>query len=89
MGALIATAAPLMRRAGVTTNDGKGGRKSSGRTNDLTWLPHDHSLAVWRVVQRISELVAIPSEHAEKLQVQLILGVKSNMYQYYTEFTDY
>jgi hypothetical protein len=66
---VVETAQPLMRRAGVTTDDGKGGRPSTGRTNDLCWIKHDHSLAIWNVVQRIAEIVGIPSEHAEKLQV--------------------
>eukprot|EP01052_Picozoa_sp_SAG31_P051018 SAG31_NODE_11917_length_986_cov_1.414882_1_plen_75_part_10 len=58
-----------MSRAGVTTDDGKGGRQSAGRTNDSAWLPHDATPLVWQVVQRISELVGLPSEHSEDLQV--------------------
>jgi hypothetical protein len=40
---IIRLAKPRMSRAGVTTDDGKGGRQSTGRTNDSTWLPHDSS----------------------------------------------
>ena len=40
---IIRLAAPKMTRAGVTTDDGKGGRQSAGRTNDSCWLPHDTS----------------------------------------------
>ena len=50
---IIATAEPRMRRAGVTTNDGKGGRPSSGRTNDLTWMAHDHCLPVPRTTRHL------------------------------------
>ena len=67
--AVIALAQPKMSRAGVTTDDGRGGRQSSGRTNDSTWLPHDCSPTMWKVVQRISDLVGIPSENAEDVQV--------------------
>ena len=40
---IIRLAKPRMSRAGVTTDDGKGGRQSNGRTNDSCWLPHDSS----------------------------------------------
>ena len=39
---VIESALPQMRRAGVTADDG-GSRTSQGRSNDLTWLPHDHA----------------------------------------------
>jgi hypothetical protein len=67
--AIIETANPVMRRAGVTTDDGKGGRKSTGRTNDLAWLPHDENPIVATVVQRVADLIGLPAENAEKLQV--------------------
>ena len=40
--AVIDAALPQMRRAGVTADNG-GSRHSQGRSNDLTWLPHDHT----------------------------------------------
>ena len=38
---VIDAALPQMRRAGVTADNG-GSRTSAGRSNDLTWLQHDH-----------------------------------------------
>ena len=67
--AIVATAAPIMRRAGVTTDDGKSGRRSEGRTNDLAWLRHDENETVTRVVQRVADMIGLPAENAEKLQV--------------------
>lgn len=67
--AIIATAAPIMRRAGVTTDDGKSGRRSEGRTNDLAWLRHDENETISAVVGRVANLVGLPMENAEKLQV--------------------
>ena len=67
--AIIATAAPIMRRAGVTTDDGKSGRRSEGRTNDLAWLRHDENETISAVVERVANLVGLPVENAEKLQV--------------------
>ena len=40
---IIRLAKPQMSRAGVTKDDGTGGRQVSGRTNDSCWLPHDTS----------------------------------------------
>jgi prolyl 4-hydroxylase len=67
--AIISTAAPIMRRAGVTTDDGKSGRRSEGRTNDLAWLRHDENEVISAVVERVANLIGLPSENAEKLQV--------------------
>ena len=67
---IIETADPVMRRAGVTTNDGKGGRKSNGRTNDLAWLPHTENPTVQKVVQRVADLVGLPAENAELVEAQ-------------------
>jgi hypothetical protein len=39
---VINAALPQMRRAAVTADNG-GSRTSQGRSNDLTWLPHDHT----------------------------------------------
>ena len=58
-----------MTRAGVTTDEGKGGRQSTGRTNDSTWLQHDATPIVWSIVKKLSALVGISSEQAEDVQV--------------------
>ena len=58
-----------MRRAGVTTDDGKSGRRSEGRTNDLAWLRHDENETIALVVERVANLIGLPPENAEKLQV--------------------
>eukprot|EP01044_Picomonas_judraskeda_P010059 COSAG03_NODE_1270_length_4382_cov_7.711347_2_plen_173_part_00 len=76
---IIETAAPKLRRAGVTTEQGTGGRQSAGRTNSLAWLPHDTTSVVHRVVSKIASLVGIPLENAESLQViRYELGQKYN-----------
>jgi prolyl 4-hydroxylase len=67
--AIIDTATPIMRRAGVTTDDGKSGRRSEGRTNDLAWLRHDENETIQAVVERVANLIGLPAENAEKLQV--------------------
>ena len=51
---IIRLAKPRMSRAGVTTDDGKGGRQSSGRTNDSCWLPHDTSPQVRQLTANCS-----------------------------------
>lgn len=66
---VIDLAAPRMSRAGVTTDDGKSGRQSTGRTNDSTWLPHDASPRLYEIVQRVSALVGLPAECCEDVQV--------------------
>ena len=51
---------------------GLGGVKkasSQRRSNTLHWMPHDDSLEIWALVQRIAAIVGIPSTHAERLQV--------------------
>jgi hypothetical protein len=66
---LIEHARPKMKRAGVTTDQGTGGRPSQGRTNDSCWLRHDATPQVWSIVQKIAEIVGLPSESAEDIQV--------------------
>ena len=76
---IIETATPKLRRAGVTTEQGTGGRQSSGRTNSLAWLPHDTTPLVHSVVNKIATVVGIPVENAESLQViKYELGQKYN-----------
>ena len=66
---IIETALPKLRRAGVTTEKGTGGRQSAGRTNSLAWLPHDTTRTVHNVITKIAAVVGIPPENAESLQV--------------------
>ena len=66
-----------MKRAGVTADNG-GSRKSSGRSNDLTWLPHNHP-TVKAFVEQVSELVGVPASHAE--QVQVVHYTKDQQYR--------
>lgn len=42
---------------------------SDGRTGRVAWIKHDETPLVASLVGRISELVGIPSSHAESLQV--------------------
>jgi len=62
-------ATPKLRRAGVTTDAGTGGRVSQGRTNDLAWVPHDTTPIIWGVISRIAEMIGLEAENAESLQV--------------------
>lgn len=66
-----------MRRAGVTADNG-GSRTSKGRSNDLTWLPHNHA-TVKAFVEQVSELVGVPASHAE--QVQVVHYTKDQQYR--------
>ena len=50
---VIETALPKLRRAGVTTDTGTGGRQSNGRTNSLAWLPHDTTPTVFSVISKV------------------------------------
>ena len=60
-------AEPDMSRAVVSTTSG--GAKADGRTNDVTWLPHDKSEGVWSLANRIADAVGLALDHAEPLQV--------------------
>ena len=66
---LVGHAQPFMTRAGVTTDEGKGGRHSNGRTNNSTWLKHDATPQIWSIVQKISAIVGLDSATAEDIQV--------------------
>ena len=52
----------------MTTDSGTGGRQSDGRTNDLAWLPHDHTPEITAIVTKIANLIGLPTENAESLQ---------------------
>ena len=80
---IIETALPKLRRAGVTTEKGTGGRQSAGRTNSLAWLPHDTTRTVHNVIAKIAAVVGIPPENAESLQV-----IRYEMGQRYNKHCD-
>lgn len=42
---------------------------SDGRTGSVAWIKHDETPIVSQLVERVSELVGIPVDHAESLQV--------------------
>ncbi len=42
---------------------------SDGRTGSVAWIKHDETSTVRGLVERVSELVGLPVEHAESLQV--------------------
>eukprot|EP01043_Picozoa_sp_COSAG02_P023103 COSAG02_NODE_1223_length_13799_cov_11.479270_8_plen_176_part_00 len=42
---------------------------TDGRTNDVTWLPHDTSDGIWELVNHIADVVGLPLTYAEPLQV--------------------
>jgi len=64
---LIGLAEPKRRRAEVSGVDK--GRTSSGRTNDVVWVPHDTSPVTRRLAERLAKIVGLPLEHAESFQV--------------------
>ncbi len=43
--------------------------QSNKRTNRVAWLPHDYDDTVRAIVERVSEFVGLPADHAESLQV--------------------
>lgn len=50
-------------------SDNKGPSASKGRSGKNCWIDHDHDTLVKRVCERISTLVGVPLENAEKVQV--------------------
>lgn len=46
-----------------------GGRTTGDRTNDVTWLPHDASDHIWKLVNHIADAVGLPLTWSEPLQV--------------------
>lgn len=47
----------------------KSGVLSQGRTGKNCWIKHNHDTIIQNIVKRISELVGMPNENAESLQV--------------------
>ncbi len=64
---IINAAEGRMSRALVSV--GKEGTISDGRTGSNTWLSHDSDSRVHAIAQRIADLVGLPLENAEALQV--------------------
>jgi len=64
---LIYLAKPNMERASVAQNGAT--EKSDVRTNQVTFLQHGSDLQLQALVDRIANLVGIPSSHAEALQM--------------------
>ena len=64
---IIEAAQPQLRRAIVSAE--KAGLQSAGRTGRNCWVSHHHDNVISAVSKRISDLVGIPLENAESLQV--------------------
>ena len=64
---LLAAARPKLQQALVS--DVSAGVKSSGRTGSNCWIPHAYSDVIANLSMRVSELVGVPLDCAESLQV--------------------
>ncbi|MBK8264195.1 MAG: 2OG-Fe(II) oxygenase [Nannocystis sp.] len=64
---LIELARPGLKRA-VVSGD-REGITSQGRTNAVVWVPHGADPITRALCQRIADLVALPLDHAEAMQV--------------------
>ncbi len=64
---IIRIAGPMMGESKVSGD--KAGFKSSGRTNSLAWVKHEHDAVTSRVAERIADIIGLPIENAESLQV--------------------
>lgn len=67
MADLIAAAQSHLQRAVVS--DAKAGAVSPGRTNQNCWVGHRQSQAIGRLCDRLSQLIGLPLQQAESLQV--------------------
>lgn len=65
--ALIRAAESRLGRALVS--DSGAGVESAGRSGRNCWIPHDIDDTVQRLCDRVAQLVGLPLEHAESLQV--------------------
>lgn len=65
--AIIQAASPTIERSKVS-NEAEG-EFSKGRTGSNTWVKHDHNDITETVCERIANIVGIPLEHAESMQV--------------------
>lgn len=64
---IIEAAEPNLKRAVVSS--AKKGIESAGRTGQNCWVKQDHNETIAEISQRVSELVGLPLENAESLQV--------------------
>ena len=66
---LIALASPRMGPAMVSNDRAADGARSQGRTNRLTWLPHDTSPLTRQLGEAVSAQVGLPLENSGAIQV--------------------
>ena len=64
---LIELAKPHIKRAGVVLDEGY--KESEGRTGSNHWLKYDEDDVVRSVGKRISDIVGLPLEYAESMQI--------------------
>lgn len=64
---LISAAQSGLKQALVS--DTQQGVESAGRTGRNCWIPHGHNAVIEELCWRVSDVVGIPLEHAESLQV--------------------
>ena len=64
---LIELAKPHIKRAGVVLDEGY--KPSEGRTGSNHWLKYDEDDVVRSVGQRIADIVGLPLENAESMQI--------------------
>ena len=64
---IINLAGSKMKQGRVTLDEDVG--FSEGRTGRTAWVPHDATPVVRKLVRRVSEIVDIPTHHAESLQI--------------------
>ena len=64
---LLDAAAFKLNKALVSSDSS--GVESAGRSGSNCWLPHDHSVLIKTLAERVAVLVGIPLENAESFQV--------------------
>ena len=64
---IVNIARAKMKRSKVTTDDELA--ISADRTGSTAWIAHDATPVIKKVVGRVSDLVGIPTTHAESLQI--------------------
>ena len=64
---IIALARDRMTRASVSGSSG--GKFSEGRTNSVAWIPHAETPRLHEIAGSICDLMGMPLEHAENIQV--------------------
>ena len=64
---LIELAKPHIKRAGVVLDEGF--KPSEGRTGSNYWLRYDEDDVVKSIGQRIADIVGLPLENAESMQI--------------------